>query len=213
MAPEQARGEVAALDERCDVFALGSILCEVLTGAPAFTGRHVGEVQRRAARAELSDAFARLEACGSDPELVGLAEACLAAEREDRPDDASAVAGRLSAHQESVHRRMREAELAHAAEGARVDEAKKTAIAEAMRAEAAEARARAERQARRSLLGLAAAVLALTVMGARGRPGRSSSSATAPPRSRSPCATPPSSATRRKRRPATPGGGRPPRRP
>src|SRR3954465_10839637 len=39
MAPEQARGEVGRLDERCDVFALGSILCEILTGEPAFTGR------------------------------------------------------------------------------------------------------------------------------------------------------------------------------
>ena len=34
MAPEQARGESDRLDERCDVFALGSILSEVLTGHP-----------------------------------------------------------------------------------------------------------------------------------------------------------------------------------
>jgi tRNA A-37 threonylcarbamoyl transferase component Bud32 len=33
MPPEQARGETARSDERADVFALGSILCEVLTGA------------------------------------------------------------------------------------------------------------------------------------------------------------------------------------
>ena len=39
MAPEQARGETEWLDERCDVFALGSIHCELLTGEPAFTGR------------------------------------------------------------------------------------------------------------------------------------------------------------------------------
>ncbi|MCI0548534.1 MAG: serine/threonine protein kinase, partial [Candidatus Rokubacteria bacterium] len=31
MAPEQARGEVEAQDERCDVFALGALLCEILT--------------------------------------------------------------------------------------------------------------------------------------------------------------------------------------
>ena len=38
MAPEQARGEVDRLDERTDVFALGAILCEILTGRPAYTG-------------------------------------------------------------------------------------------------------------------------------------------------------------------------------
>ena len=39
MAPEQARGEIDELDERADVFGLGSILCEIITGEPAFLGR------------------------------------------------------------------------------------------------------------------------------------------------------------------------------
>ena len=38
MAPEQARGEVESLDERCDVFALGALLCEILTGRPPYVG-------------------------------------------------------------------------------------------------------------------------------------------------------------------------------
>src|SRR5262249_19887068 len=38
MAPEQARGEVDRLDERCDVFGLGVILCEILTGQPPYVG-------------------------------------------------------------------------------------------------------------------------------------------------------------------------------
>ena len=38
MPPEQARGEIDRLDARADVFALGGILCEILTGSPAYTG-------------------------------------------------------------------------------------------------------------------------------------------------------------------------------
>jgi serine/threonine-protein kinase len=64
MAPEQARGEVDRVDERCDVFALGSILCEILTSEPAFTGRSSGEIQRKASRGELKEAIGRLDSLG-----------------------------------------------------------------------------------------------------------------------------------------------------
>ena len=38
MPPEQARGETDRIDERADVFGLGSILCEILTGAAGVHG-------------------------------------------------------------------------------------------------------------------------------------------------------------------------------
>src|SRR5262249_57745171 len=58
MPPEQARGDVALLDRRCDVFGLGAILCEVLTGKPPYLGRSSEEVRRQAANGDLADALA-----------------------------------------------------------------------------------------------------------------------------------------------------------
>ena len=161
MAPEQAGGQVERVDERADVFALGSILCEILTGRPAFTGRSSDEVLGSARRADLSGAFARLEACGADDELVDLARACLAPARGDRLRDAQAVADRMQAYLDGVHRRIREAELARAAEAARAEEARATAAA-------AEGRARAERRARRMTAGLAASFLIAAALVAAG---------------------------------------------
>src|SRR5688500_2759959 len=44
MAPEQATGNHAAVDERTDVFALGAMVYEMLAGRPAFTGQSIPEV-------------------------------------------------------------------------------------------------------------------------------------------------------------------------
>src|SRR5262249_5460812 len=60
MAPEQARGEVDQLDERCDVFGLGAILCVLLTGQPPYVAPTKAEVYRLAKAAALTDASARL---------------------------------------------------------------------------------------------------------------------------------------------------------
>ena len=106
MAPEQARGEGERVDERADVFALGSILCEVLTGDPAFLGRSSGEILRKAALGDLADAVARLDACGADAELVAIARDCLAREAEDRPRHAGAVAEQVTAYLGGVQDRL-----------------------------------------------------------------------------------------------------------
>jgi WD40 repeat protein/serine/threonine protein kinase len=47
MAPEQAAGRLEDIDERTDVFGLGAILFEVLTGRPPFVGADAAEVLRK----------------------------------------------------------------------------------------------------------------------------------------------------------------------
>src|SRR5262245_5382354 len=68
MPPEQARGDTGAVDRRGDVFALGAILCQILTGGPPYFGPiEVMKVNARNGR--LFGAFIILERCGADPSL------------------------------------------------------------------------------------------------------------------------------------------------
>jgi serine/threonine-protein kinase len=62
-------------------------------------------VYARAARGDLTDAFARLDACPAPRELVALAKACLAPEPDARPRDARQVAAALTAYIEAELRR------------------------------------------------------------------------------------------------------------
>jgi tetratricopeptide (TPR) repeat protein len=138
MSPEQARGEVGVIDTRSDVFALGAILCEILTGDPPYRSAGRGERLREVANGELSDAYARLDACGADADLVQLAKACLSADQAERPVDAGAVAAAAAAHQLRVEERLRRAEVERAE---------------------AQVQSREERKRRRLATGLAVVVL------------------------------------------------------
>src|SRR5262249_57740098 len=66
------------------------------------------------AGADRADAFARLDGCGAEAELVLLAKAFLAPDRADRPRDAGAVAAAVAAYEEGVQQRLRQAELERA---------------------------------------------------------------------------------------------------
>ncbi|MBX9583007.1 MAG: serine/threonine protein kinase, partial [Gemmataceae bacterium] len=88
MPPEQVEGRWELVDARADVYALGSVLCAVLTGEAAYRGP--------------ADAAARLDRCGADPELVALAKQCLSHDPIGRPADAGAVAAAVAAYRAGV---------------------------------------------------------------------------------------------------------------
>ena len=147
MAPEQARGEVDDLDARADVFGLGAILCEILTGMPPYVADSVNEIHLQAKRGYLDESAERLDACGADKELVSLAKTCLAYEPRERPTDASVVTRKIHEFLASLEERARSSAL-----------------------EAAEAHVRAEgeRRARKLSLALAVVLVAVLSVGTRG---------------------------------------------
>lgn len=125
MSPEQALGEIDQINERADVFGLGAILCEILTGQPPYVDGDPSRVYRMATRGKLDDCFARLESCGADADLVSMTMQCLEPEPKDRPRDGGVVAEQITSYLESVETKLRRAEVQRAAEAARVVEQKK----------------------------------------------------------------------------------------
>jgi tetratricopeptide (TPR) repeat protein len=111
MSPEQAGGEIRKLVPRSDVFGLGAILCQILSGRPPYEGKDAHEVRLLAVRGELADALARLDSCGAEPDRVVLCKRCLAFRQEDRPADAGEVARAVAALREAADERARRAEL------------------------------------------------------------------------------------------------------
>ena len=140
MPPEQALGHVEDLTERADVFALGAILCEILTGAPPYTD----DVFAAAAQARVEDAHARLDACRANSKLVALGKACLSALPKDRPNSAREVADVLGAYLAEAESRAHKARVRAAEEEAKSEE---------------------QRRARRQTFAIAASVLAVVLLG------------------------------------------------
>jgi len=95
MSPEQARGDLDAIDERSDVWALGAMLFQVLTGVPPFRCKDMDELLLRVAQADYD---APEELCPEAPaELVAIVRGCMEQRRSDRYQSAKEVADDLRA--------------------------------------------------------------------------------------------------------------------
>ncbi len=102
MSPEQARG--SNLDARADVFSLGGILCEILSGHAPYEGDSLRQVYRSAVRGKTYASVERLRNCGLDDALVRLAINCLQIAACDRPASAKVLAHVMQAHQTATLR-------------------------------------------------------------------------------------------------------------
>ncbi len=95
MAPEQALGQ--PLDARCDVYALGATLFELITGQPPFPRVSPLEVLA----AHVRDPAPTLASVAPDlalpPALEALVARCLAKDPDERPASAEALAAELAA--------------------------------------------------------------------------------------------------------------------
>ncbi len=83
MSPEQARGELERVDERSDVWSLGAVLLEILSGKPPFDELRSNEVLRRL-RADQGPALDALRAREVPPELAAIAHKALTVRRDQR---------------------------------------------------------------------------------------------------------------------------------
>jgi len=117
MAPEQARGEHDRIDARTDVYALGSVLYELLSGRPPYAGRTSASVLALV-RELPPDPIPRGEASPFHPdapvrrrrgppvpsELVDACERAMAREPEDRFESAEELAAEIGAWLEGARR-------------------------------------------------------------------------------------------------------------
>lgn len=94
MAPEQVLGLPAAAGPACDIYSLGAVLYELLTGRAPFEAGTVREILEAVARAEPRSP--RRLRSGLDPALCAIVMKCLAKAPEERYSSAEELADALA---------------------------------------------------------------------------------------------------------------------
>ena len=133
MAPEQALGE--EIGARTDLFALGVILYEVLSGRAPFEDRDLGSILRRIGRQTFPPPSAVDAARGIPAVFDPLVRACLRKDPAERPPSARFVADAIDAFLDGARARVERAREAaeHTLEGERARDAFEALDGEALR--------------------------------------------------------------------------------
>lgn len=125
MPPEQAVAGRRHLSLAVDVFALGGILFEILTGERLYRRRSDSSVLAQAAACDLVEPLKRLDVPHVDPTLRALCRECLAADPEARPATAELVTDRVTAYLADAQNRRQQAEIERSSAEAVAHEAQK----------------------------------------------------------------------------------------
>lgn len=133
MPPEQATGSADSLTTRSDVFALGALLCHIMTGKPPYVADSKNELHQLAIHGNTADAQVRLSQSPYDQELQNLAVRCLSKDPLDRPGNASVLVDFIAQHTAMNSERLRSAELERAATEAKYEATQRAVLSDQQR--------------------------------------------------------------------------------
>lgn len=98
MSPEQFSGDTSAIDARTDVYAMGVILYELLTGTLPYDVRTLNIIEAAKVVCEAPPAWRDDVAADIGPELVGITDTCLRKDPADRFANAGELSAAIKAH-------------------------------------------------------------------------------------------------------------------